>query len=449
MKQQNRITEGPILGALVRFSGPIILALFLQAMYGAVDLLVVGQFGNTADVSGVATGSMLLQTLTMIITGLSMGITVLVGEAIGKRDNNQASKAIGTGICIFIVIALIMTLALSLNSGAVTNLLQAPDNAFEQTKSYIFICGLGSIFIIAYNVMGAIFRGVGDSKTPLMTVAIACVINIGCDLLFVSVFHWGAAGAALATVLSQGISVIISLIIIRKKELPFTFSKKTLYFDTYYVKKIFAIGLPVAVQEMLVGFSFLFIQIVVNSFGINESAGVGVAEKIAQFLMLLGSAALQSISVFVAQNIGAGKLKRAKQALWQGITISFGIGAVMGLLAFFAGDIISGIFANDILVIKQSHLYLKAYAIDCFIMPVLFCFLGYFNGREKTMFVLVQGIVGAFLVRVPLVILFSKMDWVTLFYIGIGTPAASVVQVAMCVIYFVYLNRKNQLFNSN
>ena len=245
-KQHKTLTEGNILSSLLKFAVPVLLALFLQAMYGAVDLLVVGQFAHTADVSGVATGSMLMHTVTFVITGFAMAITIMIGESIGKKQPKESSLAIGNGICLFAIFSIILTFLLVFGSDLFSTLMHAPKEAFAQTSIYIKICGAGSLFIIAYNVLGAVFRGIGDSKTPLLTVAIACVINIIADLIFVAGFDMGAAGAALATVLAQTISVVISLLIIRKKPLPFQFQLKDIRFHKRIIKKILLLGTPVA-----------------------------------------------------------------------------------------------------------------------------------------------------------------------------------------------------------
>lgn len=329
MEQSHSLTEGKILGSLIRFALPVFLALFLQALYGGVDLLVVGQFAHTEDVSGVSSGSMLMQTVTMIITGLSMGITILVGQRIGARKPEEAGRAVGTGICLFAVFAVILTIVLVFGSGIIAELLHAPREAFDETSIYIRICGAGAVFIVAYNVLGAIFRGIGDSKMPLLTVAIACVLNILGDLLFVAVFHMGTAGAALATAMSQAVSVLVSLLIIRKRALPFRFSRSYIRFNGSIIRTELKLGSPVALQELLVGMSFLIIQTIVNTMGVIPSAGVGVAEKVCTFLMLVPSAYMQSMSAFVAQNIGAGRQDRAKSALGCGIATSVAVGIVM------------------------------------------------------------------------------------------------------------------------
>lgn len=444
MEKTNHLTEGNILTSLTGFAVPVFFALFLQALYGGVDLLVVGQFAQTADVSGVATGSLLLSTVTLAVTGLAMGITILVGESIGKRRPREAGNAIGSGVCLFAAVALFLTLLMVLGADVLTGLLHAPKEAFAKTSMYIRICGAGSVFIVAYNVLGAVFRGIGDSKTPLMTVAIACVMNIFGDLLLVAVFHMGAAGAALATVFAQASSVLISFALIRRRRLPFEFSRGLIRFNGALIGKEIKLGAPVALQELLVGTSFLLIQTIVNSFGVTASAGVGVAEKVCAFLMLVPSSYMHSMSAFVAQNMGAGKPERAKKALGCGVISAFCAGAVLSALAFFHGDMLSAIFSRDMGVITASHSYLKAYAIDCLLTPFLFCMTGYYNGREKTLFVLLQGIVGAFMVRIPIAYFVSLLPGATLFQIGLGTPAASVVQIVLCLLMFAHMERQER-----
>ena len=442
MKNTQNLTEGKILPSLLRFAVPVLFTLFLQALYGGVDLLVVGQFGSTEDVSGVATGSMLLQTATMIVTGLSMGVTISVGEKIGMRKPREAGQAIGSGICLFAVFAVVMTGTLVGGAGILAGLLHAPEEAFGQTVAYIRICGSGSLFIVAYNLLGAVFRGIGDSKTPFVTVSIACVINIVGDLVLVAGFGMGAAGAALATVAAQTFSVLISFVIIRRKRaLPFEFSRKFICFDKKIIAKELKLGTPVALQEFLVGTSFLVIQTVVNTFGIVASAGIGVGEKVCMFIMLVPSAYMQSMSAFVAQNMGAGNPVRAKKALGCGILTAFAAGAVMGIFTFFHGDLLASIFSKEAQVIAASHDYLKAYAVDCLLTPFLFCFMGYYNGCEKTLFVMLQGLIGAFGVRIPVVYLVSRLEDPSLFQIGLATPASSAVQIALCVGMFAVLQR--------
>lgn len=442
MGKHKNFSEGGILKGLIGFALPVLFALFLQALYGAVDLLIVGQFAATADVSGVATGSMVTHAITTVITGLTMGITVLVGHSIGEGNKEKAGRAIGSGIFMFIIFAIVLTLVVAVGASGISSLMHAPEDAFTQTVSYVRICGIGFIFVVAFNVLGGIFRGLGDSKTPLMAVAIACVFNIGLDILFVCGFHLGATGAALATVIAQGVSVILSLMIIRRQKLPFTFSAGLIRFDKAIVARILRLGTPIALQDLLVSISFLIIQMVVNKMGVVESAGIGIGEKVCTFIMLVPLAYAQSMSAFVAQNVGARRLDRARRALLYGILTSFVVGVAMFFLAFFQGDLLAGIFTKDPAVILAAASYLKAYAIDCLLVSFMFCFIGYYNGCGNTFFVMAQGIIGAFAVRIPIVLFMSNLPEASLFMIGLGTPASSAAQIILCVIMFLATKKK-------
>ena len=442
MEKTNDFTEGKILPKLIGFAFPVLLALFLQAMYGAVDLLVVGQFSSAAAVSAVSTGSQIQQSVTTVITGIAMGITVLVGQKIGEKHPHEAGMIIGSGIAMFAVIAVILTILMTCGASSLSALMQAPEEAFSETTAYIRICSAGAVFIIAYNVLGSIFRGIGDSKMPLITVAIACVINIAGDLLFVAGFHWGAAGAAAATVLAQAVSVLLSFLIIRKRALPFTMKRTDLRFNLPVIGKILKLGCPIALQDFLVSISFLVIIAIVNRMGVIASAGVGVAEKLCVFVMLMPSAYMQSMSAFVAQNIGAGKTVRAEKALFCGIATSILAGCCLGYFSFFHGDLMASLFARDPDVILAAATYLKAYAIDCILTSFLFCFVGFCNGNSRTPFVMLQGIIGSFGVRIPVAFFMSRQAGVTLFQIGLATPASSLVQIILCIGYFLMFHRK-------
>lgn len=444
MTNDKSFTSGGVLSSLIKFSIPVFAAMFLQSLYGAVDLLVVGQFAKTTDVSGVATGSLLMQTVTMIITGLSMGITIYVGQKIGEKNEEEAGKAIGAGIVLFLIIGICLSVMLVVFSKQLANVLHTPKEAYEQTCGYIVVCGAGTVFVGLYNLLGAVFRGIGDSKTPLFTVGVACIVNIFGDLLFIAVFNLGAMGAALATVIAQAVSVFISVLVITKKQLPFIFKIQYIRFDSRLIRRVLRLGIPIALQELLVGISFMVIQTAVNSIDVTASAGVGVAEKVCAFIMLVPSAFSQAMSAFVAQNIGAGYRDRAIKALKCGILTSLGVAVFIGTFTFFKGDVLAGIFTNDDLVIEQAFSYLKAYAIDTFFTSVLFCYIGYYNGCGKTLFVMLQGIVGAFGVRVPMVFLMRSLNNTTLFHIGLATPISTIVQNILCVLFMLFCVKRER-----
>ena len=442
MKKQHDFTKGPILPALLKFALPVLLALLLQAMYGAVDLQVVGRFGTAADISAVSTGSQIMQTITVVITGLAMGVTVLLGQKIGEGKPEEGGRAVGGGICLFSVVTLIVTVTMLLMAPRMSALMQAPADAFADTVVYVRICSAGAVFIVAYNILGSIFRGLGDSQMPLITVSIACVFNIAGDLLMVGGLGMGVAGAAIATVFAQAVSVLLSLLIIRRRQLPFTLTKQDIRFEKSVIRQILKLGIPVAFQDLLVSLSFLAIIAIANAMGTIASAGVGVAEKLCAFVMLVPSAYMQSMSAFVAQNVGAGREDRSQKALLCGIVSSLAAGLVMGWAAFFHGDLLAGLFAEDTAVIGAAWEYLKAYAIDCLLTSFLFCFVGYFNGHGQTVFVMAQGFVGALGVRMPAAFLMSRVAAGSLFCLGLSTPASTVVQILLCLGWF--LRQKNR-----
>ena len=420
--------------SLILFAGPVLFAMFLQALYSAADLLIVGKFATKADVSGVAIGSQLMTTLTNMIVSFATGATIYLGQKIGEKKAHEGGIIIGNAILFFGLIGLIMSLSLPLLSGPLAHLLKAPAQSFTQTKHYIMICGGGAIMIVAYNVLGAIFRGIGDSTTPLITVAIAALLNVFGDLLLVDGFHMGAAGAAIATVSSQTISVIISLVMIKGRTLPFTMSKQDIRFKRNVTKQIIIFGLPIALQDFLVSLSFLVLLAIVNTLGVTASAGVGVAEKVCAFLMLVPSAFMQSMSSFVSQNKGAGKVDRAIKGVKIAIGFSSLIGLVMFVFAFFHGDMLGSIFSSDQSVIAACAQYLKAYGIDCLLTCFLFCLVGFFNGMGHTTFVMIQGLMSAFLIRIPVAYIMSMMTG-KLFFIGLAIPASTIVQIIICLLY--------------
>lgn len=444
MSASGNFTEGKILGPLLRFALPVIMAMFLQSLYGAVDVLIVGRYALSADVSAVSTGAQIMMTATGVLAGLAMGTTILIGQLLGKNENEEAGRAVGTSIVFFGLIAVLLSALMVPGSGLLASLMNAPAEAFDMTVSYIRICSMGLVFITAYNLLGALFRGLGNSRIPLLAVGIAAVCNIFLDLLLVRVFHMGAAGAATATVASQAFSVLLSLALIRRISLPFMFDASMIRFNGNLIRQIVGFGTPIALADLLVGISFLIILAIVNSLGLMASAGMGVAEKVCGFIMLVPSAFGQSMASFVAQNYGAKKMDRAHKALRMGIGVSLAFGIVMGYISFFHGDLLCGVFSTDPDVVAQGWEYLKAYAIDCLLTSFFFCYTGYFNGCGYTKFVMFQSILGAFGVRIPVSYFMSKLTPVSLFRVGLATPASSLLQTILCMLYMHTTARKKE-----
>lgn len=442
MRATQSFTKGPIYGPLVRFSFPVFLALFLQAAYGAVDMLIVGRFGDASQVSGVSMGTMVMQTLTFVLSDIAMGTTILIGRKIGEGKEGEVGRIIGATVVLFLFLGLGTTALMEPLASLIATALKTPAEALPKTVSYIRICNAGMLLIVGYNVLGSVFRGMGNSRLPLFAVVIATVCNIAGDLFFVAVLRMGVSGAAIATVLSQGISVVVSLLFIRKQQFSFAVHRSDIRLDRKLCGDIVRLGLPLALQDLLVSISFLVIAAIINRLGLTASAGVGIAERVCGFLMLVPSSFMQAMSAFVAQNMGSGERIRADKALLYGILTSLAVGLVMSYLAFFHGRSLSLLFTTDLSVAAASADYLKAYAFDCILTSFLFCFIGYFNGRGWTRFVMVQGIAGSFGVRIPVSAIVSHRVGATLFQVGLATPASDFVQIVLCLVRFA-VGRRN------
>ena len=441
MNDKTDFTQGSILKKLALFMLPILGALVLQAAYGAVDLLVVGRFGSTAGLSGVSTGSQVLNLVTFVVIQLAMGITVLIARYLGEKKQKQIGAVLGGGAIVFTILALVLLVILVCFARPISILMQAPPEALTATTGYVRICGFGILFIVAYNLLAAIFRGLGDSRSPLLFVLVACIVNIIGDLVFVAGLHMDASGAALATVLAQAVSVVFALCILAKKELPFTITKADFRLNTQ-CRKFLSIGLPLALQECLTQISFLALCAFVNRLGLEASSGYGVACKIVNFAMLIPSALMQSMASFVAQNVGAGNQRRAKQSMYTGLGIGLVIGCAVFALVFWKGDVLAGLFTKDAAVVANAFAYLKGFAPETIGTAILFTMLGYFNGNNQTVFTMAQGIIQTLLVRLPLAYYMSIQPNANLTNIGIAAPVSTGVGVLLCVGFYVWWNRK-------
>ena len=435
-------TQGSILKKLCRFMLPVLGALILQAAYGAVDLLVVGRFGSTSGLSAVSTGSQVLNLVTFVVTQLAMGVTVLIARYIGEKREKEIGAVLGGAAVVFAILAGCLFVLLVLFARPISVLMQAPQEALALTTSYVRICGCGILFIVAYNVLSAVFRGLGDSRSPLLFVLVACLVNVAGDLVLVAGLHLDAAGAALATVLAQAVSVVCALAILRRKKLPFTFRKSDVRLNEQ-CRRFLTIGLPLALQEFLTQLSFLALCAFVNRLGLAASSGYGVASKIVSFVMLVPSALMQSMASFVAQNIGADNVKRAKKSMLTGIAVGVAFGIVMFALVLLKGDVLAGLFSTDAEVVRRGFEYLRGFAPETIVTAVLFSMVGYFNGSNQTLWVMIQGLIQTLLVRLPLAYYMSIQPNASLTKIGVSAPVATVVGIVLNIGFFLYLNRRD------
>ena len=435
-------TQGNILKKLVFFMLPILGALVLQAAYGAVDLLVVGRFGSTSGLSAVSTGSQVLNLVTFVVTQLAMGITVLIARYLGEKRQEKIGMVLGGAAVVFALISAGLFIVMVGLARPISVLMQAPEEAVNLTASYVRICGSGIFFIVAYNLLAAVFRGMGDSKSPLLFVLVACVVNIIGDLVLVAGLHLDAAGAAFATVFAQAVSVVFAVVILLKKDMPFNIRKQDFRLNAQ-CRRFLAIGIPLALQEFLTQLSFLALCAFVNRLGLEASSGYGVACKIVNFAMLIPSALMQSMASFVAQNVGAGKFRRAKQAMFTGIGVGLVFGCLVFVLVLLKGDVMAGFFSSDEAVIQKGFAYLKGFAPETIATAILFSMVGYFNGNNKTVWVMAQGLIQTLLVRLPFAYVMSIQPNASLTKIGLAAPISTMVGIVLNVGFYVYLNHKD------
>ncbi len=434
-------TQGSICKKLINFMISILGALILQAAYGAVDLLVVGRFGTTSGLSAVSTGSQILNLVTFVITQLAMGITVLIARYLGEKRPQFIGPLIGGATIVFAIISAVLFLIMVFFSHPLSVLMQAPVEAVDLTSVYVRICGGGIFFIVAYNLLAAIFRGLGDSKSPLIFVAVACAMNVLGDLILVAGLHMDAAGAALATVLAQAVSVFFAITLLAKRKLPFKLTRDDFRLN-HQCERLLKIGLPLALQEFLTQLSFLALCAFVNRLGLEASSGYGVACKLVNFAMLIPSALMQSMASFVSQNVGAGNEKRARKAMFSGIGIGVMIGCVVFTFILLKGDFLTGIFTTDAVVIQNGYDYLKGFAPETIVTAILFSMIGYFNGHDKTLWVMVQGLVQTLLFRLPLAYYMSIQPDASLTKIGLSAPAATIFGIVLNVLFFFFWDKR-------
>ena len=444
-KEKSDFTQGSILKKLIPFMIPILGALVLQAAYGAVDLLVVGRFGSTA---GLSTGSQILNLVTFVITQLAMGITVLIARYIGEKSTGQIGQLLGGAVTVFAIVSAVLFVVMVFFAKPLAVLMQAPQEAISLTTVYVRICGGGIFFIVAYNVLAAIFRGLGDSRSPLIFVAVACVVNIIGDLILVAGFHLDAAGAAIATVAAQAVSVVLAIVLLKKKDLKFGIQKKDFRINGQ-CKRFLKVGLPLALQEFLTQMSFLALCAFVNKLGLEASSGYGVACKIVNFAMLVPSSLMQSMASFVSQNVGAGKPDRAKKSMFTGMGLGVIVGVVVFICVWCFGDVLTSVFTTDTAVIQKGTEYLRGFAPETIVTAVLFSMVGFFNGYEKTVWVMIQGLVQTLLVRLPLAYVMSIQPHASLTKIGLAAPVATCFGIVLNVIFYLIFTRKMEWERKN
>lgn len=441
---KRNLAEGSILKNIVFFSLPYLLSYFLQTLYGMADLFIIGQFDGIDSTTAVSIGSQVMNMITVMIVGLAMGSTVVIGRSVGAGDKKRASNEIGNTITLFMVVSLVLTAVLLIFVKPIVSVVSTPTEAVDGTISYLTICFIGIPFITAYNIISSIFRGMGDSKSPMYFIAVACAANIALDYLFIGVLDFDTAGAALGTTLSQTVSVIVSLTVIIKRKNLISICLKDLKPKVILMKNILKIGIPVAFQDGFIQISFIIITIIANRRGLDDAAAVGIVEKLIGILFLVPSSLLSTVSVISAQNLGAGKPERAKATLRYATIINVSIGIVSAVSMQFFAEGAVGLFTSDTNVILYGGEYMRSYVWDCILAGVHFCFSGYFCACGKSGISFLHNFLSIVLARVPIAYFASKMFADTLFPMGFAAPIGSVLSVIIYVIAYIVINKKSK-----
>lgn len=445
---EKNLTSGSVFKNLIIFAIPYLLSYLLQTLYGMADLYIIGLYGEVADSSAVSIGSQIMHMITVIIVGLAMGTTVFIGHAIGKNNKDEAANGVGNTVLLFMIVSIALTILLIILVKPITYVMKTPSDAVGGTIDYLVVCFIGIPFITAYNVISAIFRGMGDSKRPMYFILVACLANIGLDFLFMGVFAMGPIGAALGTTISQAISVIVSLIVILKKKY-INLKKANFKPSKQVMGDILKIGTPVAFQDGLIQISFIVITIIANNRGLNDSAAVGIVEKIMSFLFLVPSTLLSTISAIGAQSIGAGMPKRAIDTLKCGIFLATTFGLVIATIIQFIAEPVVSLFTdtskeNGLEVVRLGGQYLRGYVWDCIFAGVHFSFSGYFCAIDKSKLSFLHNIIAIVIMRIPGVYITSKIFKTTLFPMGLATASGSLISIIICIIAFRVLNKKTE-----
>lgn len=440
---ERNLTTGSIFKNIVIFSLPYFLSYFLQTLYGLADLFIIGQYEGIASTTAVSVGSQVMHMLTVMIVGLAMGTTVSIGRAVGAGDKKRMSACVGNTVTLFMLVSVVLTAALVLLVDPIVSVMSTPAEAVDGTVRYLTVCFIGIPFITAYNIISSIFRGMGDSKSPMYFIAVACAANIALDYLFMGAMRLGPVGAALGTTLAQAISVLVAFIAIRCRR-SVAVSRADLRPRRDVMGQILSIGVPVALQDGLIQIAFILITVIANLRGLTDSAAVGIVEKLISFLFLIPSSMLSTVSAIGAQNIGAGDYGRAKQTMWYAIGIAVGFGIIVCILFQFIAEPVVGLFTSDEGVIAAGGQYMHGYIFDCLFAGIHFCFSGYFCACGKSMISFIHNISGVALVRVPGAYLMSKMFPATLLPMGLATAAGSILQVLICIVAYRIICRRGK-----
>ncbi len=429
-------TEGSIPKALVYFSLPFLLTNLIQSFYNIADIMVIGNFCGKEGIAGASIGGSITTTVTYMIIGLCNGGAIMTAQYSGKKSERDVSETIGTTFGVMLVLSVVTMAAMIALSDKLLALLNTPPEAYADTKAYFTICMTGAVFIFGYNAVSSVLRGLGDSKTPMYFGTASCILNILLDLLFVGGFKLSAAGAAAATVISQGAALIGCVIYLKHKDFIFDFRPRNFRIVPKKAAMIFRLGLPGAIQNVIVSGGFLIVSSITNRLGVNAASGVAVAAKINNFAQMPAGALGMAVSSMVGQNIGAEKYDRAADVMKSGIRLALITGIVMFIIVQIFPAQLMGLLVKEKEVISEALPYLRVTAFDYLLVAFVFPLNNFCNGSGHTLFTMIPSVFSSVIARVPVAYICAETLGMGLAGVGLSTPTGTISAIIICSIYY-------------
>lgn len=436
-EKHTSLTEGNLWKAMLKFSVPLILVNLCQGVYSIVDMIIVGHFAGAAGLTAVGNGSQITMIVLTIVLGLANGGAVIVAQLFGAGRTKDITKTIGTMLLVFLVIGIFITVLLFFLAEPVLHLLHTPDEAFSQTLAYLRICLLGTVFIYLYNMMAALLRGIGNSGIPLILVSLTTVMNLVLDYILVGVISMNAAGAAIATLLSQIVCAVLIFPLTWRSFPVLKLQRRDLKIRKEVLHNLLKIGMPQSIQFTLTNLSFACILGLVNTYGNTASAVSVSVTRLSNFAILSGQAVMGAIIAMTGQNIGAKQYKRALQGMGIGMVYALPLAVVFFLLSVCKPELMLGIFTSDAPVIALGTSYLQTMAVTFLIETVMFCMFGLMTGAGYTNVTMLCAILSSFLVRYALAWLFSQKTALGFLGIACAYPFAPMTSCVVCVIFIL------------
>lgn len=433
------LTKGNVVTLLIKFALPLFLSNALQAIYNIVDMIVVGQFIGGTGMSAVSIGGDILHFLTFVAMGFSSAGQVIIAKNVGAGKLDEVKKTIGTLFTFLLFSSVFISIVCYIIRVPMLKLLNTPPESFQYTLQYTVTCIIGLVFIYGYNIVSAILRGMGDSKRPFVFVAIAAILNIVLDILFVAVFDMEVFGAALATVIGQGVSFIISLIYLynKKESFSFDFKFKSFIPCRNTLKNIVALGVPMAIQSAAISISKIVLMSWINIFGVTYSALAGIFNKVGTMISVVSNSFTTAGSAMVGQNLGAKKDQRVLEILKTVAVVGISISVILSIvIAIFPSQVFSA-FTNDSEVLSVANIL---------IIPIILNFMGaatrsisfsIINGSGNTKLNLAVALIDGVISRIGLSALLGftfNMDCVGFWY---GDAIAGFVPIIIGISFLI------------